>query len=152
MDVANEIVRTIVLKAAITKVWQAISDARQFEQWFRCKIDGTFQIGEIVTCYSTYEDSENFTWQKRVVAIEPERYFAFNWTPGETGADMYKDSTGQTMVEFELESIGEKTQLVIRESGFADLPEAYRARSFRINTGGWDAQVENITVFFHANN
>ena len=143
----NEIVRTITLKASLDKVWSAVSEPQKFGEWFRCTVDGLFEVGQVVDCSSTYEGNEESVWQKVIKAIEPKSYFAFAWSPGDTGADMYSEGVGQTLVEFFLESTDEGTVLKIRESGFADLPEEHRARSFRMNNEGWDAQVENIKKY-----
>ncbi len=149
----NSIERSIDLAAPRDRVWRAITDAREFEQWFRCEIEGEFEVGKIVNCRSRYHeaDAEQVTWQKRIVSMEPQEKFVYVWTPGETGADMYEESLGQTTVEFELEERGAETTLLIRESGFANLPEGYGERSFRINTEGWNAQVNNITAYINAN-
>jgi len=154
--VPDEIIRTITLKVPQTKVWRAIADAQHFGAWFHCTVDGPFEEGGVLNCRSTYgvdstnEESNEFVWQKRIVSIQPERYFAFEWTPGDTGANLFAPEVGTTLVEFTLHATDEGTRLVVRESGFASLPEAYRERSFRLNSGGWDAQVENISVYFHA--
>ena len=156
-QIPDEIVRTIDLNVAQTKVWQAISNAQSFGEWFRCTTDGPFERGRILNCRSTYgaeggasaSNQEEFVWQKRIVAIEPEAYFAFEWTPGDTGADVFSPELGSTLVEFKLAPIDTGTRLTICESGFASLPAALRSRSFRINSGGWDAQVQNITQYFN---
>ena len=168
MSIENEIVREIELSVPVSRVWEALADSRQFGQWFRCTVDREFSVGALVTCRSTYAENEAFVWQKLIKAMEPERYFAFAWSPGETGADMYDDGgckesakesakestkegakeSGETLVEFRLWPIDNGTRLEIRESGFANLPESHRAHSFRSNSEGWDAQVENVAKFF----
>ncbi len=86
-------------------------------------------------------------WQPLVQAIEPDAYFAYLWSPGETGADLYDETVGQTLVEFRLEPSEQGTILTIRESGFASLPADRRLESFTRNTQGWDAQVNNIGAY-----
>ena len=150
IDVNNEIVRTIDLNAPVERVWQAIVDAKQFGQWFKCTVSGEFAVGQVVNCSSLYEGNEQSVWQKLITAIEPEKYFAFEWSPGETGADLYSEQAGKTLVEFTLRAsgeMGEGCQLVIRESGFASLPADAGRKSFELNTHGWDAQVGNITTY-----
>ena len=145
MSQENEITREVTLRAPLNRVWAAIADPQQFGEWFGCIIDGPFRVGEVVNCRGTYEGGEGKVWQKLIKAIEPERYFAYAWSPGNTGADLFAPDGEQTLVEFTLEAVAEDTILVIRESGFDSLSEASRARSYRINTDGWNAQVENIT-------
>ena len=145
--VEDEIVREIDLRATQEKVWRAISDARQFGQWFCCEVEGQFVVGELNNCRSTYAGNENSTWQKLIKAMEPERYFAYAWSPGSRGADLLDEAAGQTLVEFTLAPTADGTHLTIRESGFASLPDDWREHSFQCNTEGWNAQVENITAY-----
>ncbi len=79
-------------------------------------------------------------WQKVIKAVEPEKYFAFQWSVGDTSAGMYSQEEDQTLVEFLLESTDEGTVLTIRESGFDHLPEALREQAYPLNCEGWDAQ------------
>ena len=147
MSESDEILREVHLEASVSRVWAAIADSQLFGEWFHCTVSGPFQVGEVVTCRSTYTTEENFVWPKHLKAIEPERYFAYTWTPGPTGADLLAPDGEQTLVEFTLEAVDTGTTLTIRESGFASLSEATRANSYRINTEGWNAQVENITQY-----
>ena len=147
MSKEHEIVRTIALEAPVRKVWDAISQAAPFGEWFRCTVDGQFAVGAIVNCRSQYEGSEALHWQKRIVAMEPERYFAFEWSPGESGADLLDESVGTTLVEFTLKAIPSGTELVIRESGFEKFSPSEIRRAMRLNSEGWDAQVDNILAF-----
>ncbi len=145
--VNDEIVREIELRATQDKVWRAIADARQFGQWFRCEVEGDFVVGELNNCRGTYPGGEDNVWQKLIKAIEPERYFAYVWSPGDPGAVLFNEDAGHTLVEFTLAPSATGTHLTIRESGFASLPEAWGERSFERNTEGWDAQVGNITAY-----
>lgn len=147
MSTEHEIVRTIELKARVSKVWDAISQSTPFGEWFRCTVDGEFAVGAIVNCRSQYDGNEEMRWQKRIVAMEPERYFAFEWSPGETGADLLDESVGTTLVEFTLKALPAGTELVIRESGFDQFSAAEIRRAMRINSEGWDAQVDNIRAY-----
>lgn len=147
MSKAHEITRTISLTAPVRKVWNAISEATPFGEWFRCTVDGEFAVGAIVNCRSLYEGHENMRWQKRIVAIEPERYFAFEWSPGEAAADLRDTAVKTTLVEFTLRAIPSGTELVIRESGFEIFSPSEIRSAMRLNSEGWDAQADNIRVF-----
>ena len=146
----DEIVREIELKAGVDKVWEALVDAQKFGQWFRCDVQGEFRVGQVNDCRSTYDDQQTIIWQKLIKAIEPKTYFAFAWSPGDTGADILDDEVGQTLVEFHLKPAAQGSHLTIRETGFASLPEAYRSESMRLNTEGWNAQVVNIQAYCDA--
>ncbi len=149
MASTDEIVRTIVLRARPSVVWDAIADARKFGEWFRCTIDGPFVVNQINNCRSTYPGSEDAEFQILVTAIEPETYFAYSWSPGDdgTGADQLDQDIGETLVEFTLKPTSEGTELTIRESGFDALPDTHRGQSYRRNSEGWDIQATNIADY-----
>ena len=146
-DVEDEIVRTIDLNASQNRVWQAIVDAEQFGQWFKCKVEGNFAVGQVVNCRSLYEGNEESVWQKLITAIEPQHYFAFEWSPGEGGADLFSEQVGKTLVEFTLQVSEQGCHLEIKEIVFAGLPADAGLKSFQLNTQGWDAQVDNIIAY-----
>jgi len=79
-----------------------------------------------------------------VERIEPERYFSFRWTPYGIDAEIDPHGEATTLVEFRLEPVAEGTLLTIVESGFDRLPPHRRARAFRMNAMGWDAQADNL--------
>jgi hypothetical protein len=49
-----------------------------------------------------------------------------------------------TLVEFRLAEAADGTLLTVVESGFDRIPQARRDEAFRMNDGGWTAQVRNI--------
>jgi hypothetical protein len=49
-----------------------------------------------------------------------------------------------TLVEFRLDDAPGGTLLTVVESGFDRLPAGRRDEAFRMNSGGWDAQLENV--------
>ncbi|MEM7003693.1 MAG: SRPBCC family protein [Pseudomonadota bacterium] len=148
MELENSIVRSVDIKAPISKVWDAIADHKKFGAWFKCVVDEPFVEGGVCTCRSTYHEHEELVWQKRIKRIQPETYFAYEWSAGDTGADMFDPEAPRTLVEFTLTATDAGTRLEIHESGFAELPEDMALRAFRLNNGGWDSQVNNIQAFF----
>jgi uncharacterized protein YndB with AHSA1/START domain len=50
-----------------------------------------------------------------------------------------------TLVTFTLDETPEGTRLTVVESGLDQLPPARRAEAFRMNEGGWTAQLQNIS-------
>ena len=44
--VPDRIIKTIDLKAPVARVWQALTDHREFGRWFRVALDGPFVAGE----------------------------------------------------------------------------------------------------------
>ncbi|MGH8332141.1 MAG: vanillate O-demethylase oxidoreductase VanB, partial [Pseudomonas fluorescens] len=52
-----------------------------------------------------------------------------------------------TLVKFELEDMDEGTLLKVTESGFDHIPQTRRLKAFRMDSRGWDEQMNNIEEF-----
>ena len=52
-----------------------------------------------------------------------------------------------TLVEFRLEKTASGTLLLLTESGFDKIPSERRLEAFRMNEGGWAAQMKNIESY-----
>lgn len=146
----DRIEKSIVLKAPVGRVWRAITDPRQFGQWFRVRIDDPFVPGKVARGKITYPGYEHLTWEVIVQTIEPERYFSFLWHP--YAVDQTRDYAAEphTLVEFFLDGHPDGTMLRIIESGFDKLPPERRDEAFRMNDGGWSAQIENVSTYLRA--
>ena len=140
----DRIEKTIELNAPIERVWRALTDHREFGEWFRVALDGPFVPGETATGRITHPGYEHVVWPARIEAIEPEHTFAFSWRP--YAVDSAVDYTGEpmTQVEFTLQPTATGTRLRLVESGFDGIPAWRRAEAFRMNDGGWTEQVRNI--------
>jgi len=136
----DRIEKRVVLRAPRSRVWRAISDAKEFATWFRITLDGAFAAGKTVR-----GSHDAFKVEMRIERIEPERYFSYRWHP--YPKDPAKDYAEEpmTLVEFTLEEAeGGGTLLTIVESGFDRIPLARRAEAFRMNTEGWGGQIKNL--------
>jgi uncharacterized protein YndB with AHSA1/START domain len=165
MTSTDRIEKRITLRAPVSRVWRAISDAQEFGRWFGFTLEGAFTAGK--TMRGTFDGSidEAAIRQAQVQAgvppsgvklpvgstvlctverIEPERYFSFRWIPYGIDAEADPDGEPTTLVEFRLEPAGDGTLLTVVESGFDRVPAHRRARAFRMNEGGWAAQAENL--------
>jgi uncharacterized protein YndB with AHSA1/START domain len=141
---SNLIEKQIELDAPISRVWRALTDYREFGEWFRVKLDGPFVAGEISTGYITYPGYEHLKWEAAVQKMEPERLFSFTWHPYAVDPDVDYSKEAATLVEFRLESKGKGTVLYLTESGFDALPKDRRFEAFRMNEDGWTEQIINI--------
>jgi uncharacterized protein YndB with AHSA1/START domain len=154
----DRIEKEVVLRAPLARVWQAISNADEFGQWFGVRFDGPFVEGAAVTGVITPttvdEDvaraqephaGKSDTWQ--IVAIEPQRRLAFRWHPYavESGADYAQEPT--TLVEFTLAETHDGVLLRIVESGFDKIPADRRVAAFEANSEGWAAQTELVRKY-----
>ena len=140
-DVIRKQVR---LNASRSRVWRAISDAREFGEWFLLKLDGEFREGETIRGAVTAEGYEHLKFEAVVEKMEPERLFSMRWVPH--AMDPEKDYSGEptTLVEFVLEDVVGGTLLTLTESGFDGIPEEVRGESFLRNEEGWGIQMVHI--------
>lgn len=140
---SDRIEKSIELKAPIARVWQALTDYKEFGQWFLVRLDQPFELGSESTGQMTYPGYEHVGWRATVTRMEAPHFFAFTWPHPE---DMAGDPSGAptTLVEFRLEEAGAGTRLTVVESGFEALPAGRRAEAMRSNEGGWTEQMTNI--------
>jgi uncharacterized protein YndB with AHSA1/START domain len=141
---SDRIEKRIELKAPVDRVWQALTDYREFGAWFRVKLEGPFEPGRVSRGKITYPGYEHVTWQAIVQKMEPERLFSFTWHPYAIDPDTDYSQEQPTLVEFRLEATPSGTLLVLTESGFDKVPANRRAEAFRMNARGWAMQIENI--------
>ena len=143
----NVIEKEIVLRAPRSRVWRAIADAEQFGEWFGMKFDGAFKPGQEMSGKFTNPKYAHITLYMTIVDIDPETLFSYRWHPGalDTTVDYSQEAT--TLIEFRLSDADGGTKLTVIESGFDELPEWRRAEAFKMNSGGWTSQVENIRKY-----
>jgi len=142
----DRIEKKIVLSAPRARVWRALSQAAEFGQWFRVRLEGEFEAGRTIFGQITYPGYEHLKVEMQIVELVPERYFSYRWRPNAVGPEQDYSAEPTTLVEFTLTDAadGKGTLLTIVESGFARLPAERRAQAFRANDGGWAEQLENI--------
>lgn len=165
---SDKITKQVVLHAPLSRVWQAITNAAEFGQWFGVKLDGNFAVGEKVTAMYPDQLTEELVLaqQKKlglepsavkiprtpwtfctVEQIKPEEYFSFRWIPYGVDAEIDPENEPTTLVEFRLAENVDGTQLTITESGFDRVPAHRRNRAFIINVAGWAQQAERLKTY-----
>lgn len=141
----DRIEKQIELKAPVSRVWRALTDYREFGEWFRVKLEDPFEPGKESRGHITYPDYEHLVWRAVVQKMEPERLFSFTWHPAAVDPDVDYSNEPATLVEFRLEPTATGgTLLRLTESGFDKIPADRRAEAFRMNDGGWTIQMQNI--------
>ncbi len=140
----DRIEKQILLRAPRSRVWRALSDAKEFGAWFGVELEGPLAPGVRVRGKVTYPGYEHMTFEMDVERMEPERLFSWRWHPAavEAGVDYSKEPT--TLVVFQLEDQSAGTLLRVVESGFDRIPAARRAQAYRLNEDGWGRQMRNI--------
>ena len=145
---SSQIEKRIELKAPVSRVWRALTDYREFGEWFRVKLDGPFIQGQVSRGHITHPGYEHVKWEALVQKMEPERLFSFTWPQlqslEKTDIPPNYSQEPTTLVEFRLEKTPTGTLLVLTESGFDKLPDDRRLEAFRRNEGGWTQQMKNI--------
>jgi uncharacterized protein YndB with AHSA1/START domain len=165
METFDRIEKRINLRAPLSRVWQAIANAREFGRWFGIDLEGEFVAGKpIIGTFSVaLNEAAIRDYQRKlglppsnvklpdksivfctVERIEPEQYFSFRWIPYGIDADVDPESEPTTLVEFRLVKVEDGTVLTIVESGFEQVPAHRRERAFRMNEAGWAGQAQNI--------
>lgn len=143
------IVKVVELRAPQARVWQALTDHKQFGVWFRVDLDQEFQVGGKSTGQMTYPGHEGVPWLVYVERMEPERLFTFRWYDSDDRSKQDNDQPA-LLVEFQLEEIPNGTRLTITESGFSALPHPRRIELMRGNQEGWNIQADNIARYLSA--
>jgi uncharacterized protein YndB with AHSA1/START domain len=143
----NVIEKEIVLRAPRSRVWRAISDANEFGQWFGMTLDGPFKPGKAMNGKFSNPKYAHVTLHMTIVDIQPETLFSYRWHPGAMDPNVDYSQEPTTLIEFRLSDAAEGTKLTVTESGFDEIPEWRRAEAFKMNSGGWTGQVENIRKY-----
>jgi uncharacterized protein YndB with AHSA1/START domain len=141
----DRIERKILLKAKRGRVWRALSDAAEFGDWFGVNFKGkTFVAGKSVQGKITYPGYEHLTMEVLIERIVPEKLLSWRWHPAAIDPEVDYSHEPTTLVEFELQEVEGGTMLKVVESGLDKIPLARRANVLRLNSSGWDQQMENV--------
>jgi uncharacterized protein YndB with AHSA1/START domain len=99
----DRIEKQIEIKAAPSRVWRALTDYKEFGEWFRVRLESPFVAGKATRGQITHPGYEHVVMEVAVQSIKPETYFSFHWHPYaiEKGVDYSKEKP--TLVEFRLE-------------------------------------------------
>ena len=141
---SDRIEKQVELKASVSRVWRALTDHQEFGAWFQVTVEGPFEPGKESSGHITYPGFEHLQWRAWIREMVPERLFSFTWHPYAVDPEVDYSDEPPTLVEFRLEPHGAGTRLTVTESGFERIPAHRRDEAFRMNEGGWSAQMENI--------
>lgn len=67
---SNSIEKRIELKAPVSRVWRALTDHREFGEWFRVQLDAPFEPGQVSRGHITYPGYEHVRWEATVQKME----------------------------------------------------------------------------------
>ncbi len=142
----DRIERKILLQAPRSRVWRALANAEEFGDWFGVSLKGqTMSAGRPVEGKVTYPGYEHVKFEIQIERVEPERLLSWRWHPAAIDLAVDYSQEPTTLVVFELKDADAGgTLLTVVESGFENIPPARRLDAFRMNSSGWDGQMENI--------
>lgn len=142
----NSIERSIVINAPRERVWRALSNAEEFGTWFGANLQGqTFTPGQRARGKITICGHEHAWFDVVVEHIKPQDLFSFRWHPYAIDPAEHYTKEEPTLVTFTLKDApGNVTLLTVVESGFDNVPPHRRLEAFRMNSHGWEVQINNI--------
>jgi len=141
----DRIERKVLINAPRARVWRALSDAGEFGDWFGVDFKGkAFVAGKHVQGKITYPGYEHLTMDVLIERVVPQQSLSWRWHPAAIDPKVDYSQEPTTLVEFELKDADGGTLLMVVESGLDKIPLARRADVFRMNSSGWDQQMENV--------
>jgi uncharacterized protein YndB with AHSA1/START domain len=148
---ADRIEKCVELNALPPRVWRALTDYREFGEWFRVKLERPFVAGKAARGHILYPGYEHVAMEMLVKEMLPPRRFCFEWHPHAVDSNVDYSNETRTRVEFQLEETPGGTSLVVTESGFEAIPPARRERAYQMNSQGWAIQLTNIKAYLEEN-
>jgi len=142
----STIERSILIAAPRARVWQAITDVKEFSAWFRVKAEGEFAPGARVRMTSTDPSYPGIVFYVTVADVIDQERFSWSWHPG---ADQPPEGSDEptTLVTFRLTDEPHGTRVTVVETGFDRIALARRAKQFEENTKGWEFQLAALTGY-----
>jgi uncharacterized protein YndB with AHSA1/START domain len=130
--------RAVWVAAPPERVWSAITEPKQLEQWYAvgCPWEiPALQVGAQVRFYNTPADIVNAT----IEVVDPPRQFSLRWEPEPSGALL--------RTAFTLSAENGGTHVTISESGYEGLPASERQSRFDQVSEGYHMTMENLKAY-----
>jgi uncharacterized protein YndB with AHSA1/START domain len=141
----DRIERQIVMNAPRSRVWQALSRAEEFGDWFGAALKGQVMApGRRVQGPITISGYEHVQFDVTIERMEPESLLSFRWHPYAVEPNIDYSNEPTTLVTFELSEVEGGTLLKVVEAGFDGIPLPRRFTAYRMNSAGWEGQLRNI--------
>jgi len=144
---SDRIERTIFLPAPRSRIWQVVSDYREFGKWFGIDFNGRFMMGAHLVGQVTHPGYEHLRVEITVERVVPERVLSWRWHPNAVDVTHDYSAEPTTLVSFALEDAPGGTQLNVVESGFDNIPIDRREIAIRENIRGWNMQMDAIRKY-----
>jgi uncharacterized protein YndB with AHSA1/START domain len=129
--------RSIWIKAPRERVWRAVTDAQQIQQWWGDYWEiPTLQVGGTVK-FGTKDDPMLAT----IAVLNPPREFTIQWPP----QPQYHSIAMFTRYILEEENGG--TRISVSETGFEALPDDIRQQRIDSTTQGYTTVLANLKTY-----
>jgi uncharacterized protein YndB with AHSA1/START domain len=132
------IVKKIKINAPVSKVWEALTDARQLGEWTTMPNDIKPETGNEFT-FKADSRGDFGDWDRtircKVKEVIKNKKISYTW-----GSELIK---GETLVSYELVEKGGVTELTLTHSGWENLPEKQEYWSGG-HSKGWDELLGNL--------
>ena len=142
MGFPDRIERTMELAHPPAKVWAALTTAKGLAAWFGDEADIDPRPGG--AAWMRWANGHSV--EMRVERVEEPTVFGFTWQL----EDLPEDDPRRTYVEFTLEPAGAGTRLTVVETGFAQLPEDGRRKTYDGHVEGWASELGEMAGYLDA--
>lgn len=144
---SNSITKEIHIKASQSRVWRALTDYREFGEWFGLKLEGPILAGHEMRGAMSACGHDNLILTAKVIEVTPETRFVYTWHPFAVDPTIDYSVETPTVVEMVLATDGNYTRLMVTETGFDHIPEHRKSEALKMNTQGWEIQLGNIARY-----
>lgn len=145
LSATDRIERSIHIAAPRSRVWRALSNADEFGNWFGANLRGqAFTPGQRVQGPITIKGYEHIVFDVVIERVELEQLLSYRWHPYAVDPAVDYSQEQRTLVTFTLKDAGAGTLLTVEETGFDHVPPGRRLEAFRMNSRGWEGQMNNI--------
>jgi uncharacterized protein YndB with AHSA1/START domain len=137
--------RSIWIKAPRERVWRAVTDPQQLEQWYAkgCPWQiPVLQVGGTVRFYNTDTDIQLAT----IEVLDPPRQFTLRWLPDPAMPEAALLNT------FLLVEENDGTRVTVIQSGYESLPAETRQQWLDADTSAYTTIVENLKSYLEDRN
>lgn len=149
----DRIERKIIINARRERVWRALTNSEEFGAWFGVDLQGQqFIPGQRTRGLMNGGCGHTDVWFDVVIEeVNPQDLFSYRWHPCPIDPSVDYSQEIPTLVTFTLKDTPDNgTLLTVVESGFDNVPPHRRLEAFRMNSGGWDAQIVNLVAYVSA--
>jgi uncharacterized protein YndB with AHSA1/START domain len=138
----DRIERSVELAQPPAKVWAALTTPEGLSAWFGDK--ATIDLRPGGAAQMTFRSG--LTVDMRVERVDEPAVLGFTWRL----PDLPEDDPRRTYVEFTLEAVGAGTRLRVVETGFAQLPDDSRRKTYDSHADGWASELGELADYLNA--